>query len=484
MSGQMWTPAPRRGVVPLHPLTFGTMLGRAFSILRHNPKVVFGFAVLVQLGLVLVISAIMVTVLLVTFSRLERVEFGSPDYEPLLVGTIAINAVVGFALGLLSICFTAILQGVVAAEVRYAALGRKATLRQLWAQMRPAFWRLFGFAMLQVLFVFGLIAVAFGIIAALVAGAVGGSGDFIGLGIGIVVIVMLGAIPLSVWLGTKLLLTPSILVFERAALRGALVRSWRLTRGRFWVAFGIMFLTSIIMGLAAQVVSIPASLLSSILIPVIAPTGSSDPTAYILAIALGVLVPQILVLVLQAIAIIVQCTAAAFIYLDCRFRYEGLDQALLAHLERRDLGLVVDDSEDPFAVDPAHAVSSAPPPRQMPEYAAQPGWASAPGYPPAYPGQTGYGTQPGYGTPAGYGAPPPYGAQPGYAVPPQARGSAPGTAAPPQQAYPQTGYVQAPPPTAVAPAPAPPAAPAAPPAPPAPMTAQPPTDSPWAPPTA
>ncbi len=396
MSGQMWTPAPRRGVVPLHPLTFGMLLGRAFAVLRHNPKVVFGFAVLVQLALVLVVSAIMVAVLLVTFGRLETVSTGSPDYEPLLIGTIALNAVVGFALGLLSVCFTAVLQGVVAAEVRFAALGHRATLRQLWNQMKPAFWRLFGFAMLQILFVFGCIAIGVGIIAGFAAGAVGG--DLIGIGIALVVILMLAGIPLGVWLNTKLLLTPSILVFERASLREALVRSWRLTRGRFWVAFGVMFLTSAIMGLAAQVISVPASLLSSILIPLLAPTGASDPTAYIVAIALGALVPQILVLVLQAIAIIVQCTASAFIYLDCRFRYEGLDQTLLAHLERRDLGLVQDADTDPFAVDPTRAVSSAPPPRQMPEYAAAPGWAGAP-YPAAP-----YGAAPspaaGYGPPA------------------------------------------------------------------------------------
>lgn len=396
MSGQMWTPAPKRGVVPLHPLTFGTLLGRAFAVLRHNPKVVFGFAVLVQLGLVLVTTAIMVTVLVITFGRLETVGYGSPDYEPVLVGTIAINGVVAFALGLFSICFTAVLQGVVAAEVRYAALGRTATLRQLWAQMKPAFWRLFGFAMLQALYVFGLIAIGFGLILAFTIGA-GGSGDFIGVGIALVVVVMLGAIPLSIWLNTKLLLTPSILVFERAQLRTALVRSWRLTRGRFWVAFGVMLLASVIMGIAAQVVSIPAALLSSILIPVLAPTGSSDPTAYILSIGLGTLIPQILVLVLQSVSIVVQCTAAAFIYLDCRYRYEGLDQALLAHLERRDLGLVTDDAVDPFAVDPARAVSSAPPPRQTPEYTAAPGWASAP-----------------------YAAPQPYAPQPFTAPPPPA----------------------------------------------------------------
>ena len=38
-----WTPASRPGIIPLHPLTFGTILGRSFAALRHNPKVLLGF---------------------------------------------------------------------------------------------------------------------------------------------------------------------------------------------------------------------------------------------------------------------------------------------------------------------------------------------------------------------------------------------------------------------------------------------------------
>ena len=40
MSGQTWTPAPKRGIIPLHPMTFGMLLGKSFAALRHNPKIV------------------------------------------------------------------------------------------------------------------------------------------------------------------------------------------------------------------------------------------------------------------------------------------------------------------------------------------------------------------------------------------------------------------------------------------------------------
>ncbi|MCB8044807.1 hypothetical protein JM654_13455 [Microbacterium oxydans] len=101
----------------------------------------------------------------------------------------------------------------------------------------------------------------------------------VGVVVLVVILIVLACIPLAVWLTTKLLLVPSILVLERARFRDAFVRSWRLTRGRFWVAFGVTFLISAIMGIAAQVVSVPATLLGSLLGSVVAPTGAADPSA-------------------------------------------------------------------------------------------------------------------------------------------------------------------------------------------------------------
>lgn len=428
MSGQTWTPAPRKGIIPLHPLTFGMLLGKAFAALRHNPKVLFGFAVVIQLIVVIATAGVMGVVLLTTFSRLETVSPSSPDFEAVFAGTIAINLLAGLLVGLASIAFTAIMQGVVAAEIGYATVGVKATLRMLWRRMAPAFWRLAGFASLSVVALFGGLAIVAGVIGALIAGGLGGTPEMIGIVVLVVVLLGLAAIPLTVWLSTKLLLVPSILVLERARFREAFVRSWRLTRGRFWVAFGVTFLISLIMGLAMQVVSFPTAMLSSFLGTVIAPTGASEPSA-VVGYVFALLAPQVLLLILQAITIVVQSTGGVLVYLDCRMRYEGLDQALLSHVERRDLGVPEEQLGDPFAVDPSRAVTSAPPPRQVPEHVMMTQAYGAPGY----------GT-PGYG-PAAYGPP-------GYAPPP-APGAQTAPAAPP---------AFAPPPP---PAPAPPASPPA-----------------------
>ena len=412
MSGQTWTPAPKKGIIPLHPLTFGMLLGRSFAALRHNPKVLFGFGVVIQLVVIVVSATVMAFVFVATFTRLISVSPASEDFEAILAGTVAMNLVAGAAVGLASVAFTALMQGVVAAEIGYAAIGVKATLGTLWRRMTPAFWRLVAFSSLFVLFVFGMILLVIAIVAAFVAGGAGGAPELIGVVILLVVLLALGSVPLVIWLSTKLLLVPSILVLERATFRDALVRSWRLTRGRFWVAFGVTALIGVIMGLAMQVVGIPVSLVSGLLGSVIAPTGSSDPAA-VMGFVFTLLAPQVLLLVIQAISVVVQSTGGVLVYLDCRMRYEGLDQTLISHVERRDAGWTDEQLGDPFAVDPARAVTSAPPQPRAPA-AATP--YPAQGYPAqAYPAQPYPAAQAYPGSAAAYpGAPayPPYGQQP------------------------------------------------------------------------
>ncbi|WP_431073442.1 glycerophosphoryl diester phosphodiesterase membrane domain-containing protein [Microbacterium phyllosphaerae] len=432
MSGQTWTPAPKKGIIPLHPMTFGMLLTRSFAALRHNPKVLFGFGVVIQLAVVVLSATVMGFVFVTTFTRLESLSAASPDFEAVFAGTIAMNIVAGIAVGLASIAFTALMQGVVAAEIGFAAIGVKATLGTLWRKMIPSFWRLAGFASLSIIFVFGIIVIVFLVIAGFIAGGLGGSAEAIGGIVILVVLLVLATIPLVVWLTTKLLLVPSILVLEKAKFRDALVRSWRLTRGRFWVAWGVTFLIGAIMGVAMQVVNLPVSLIGSMLGSVIAPTGSAD-TASIMAFVFALLAPQILLLVLQAITLVVQSSAGTLVYLDSRMRYEGLDQALISHVERRDLGWTDEQLGDPFIVDAERAVSSAPPPKQVPEWAMMTptGYEMQP-----YPGQQ-YGGQP---YPAQQYPAQPYGA-PQYPAPPQYPGQYP--AAPPYQGQPYQGQPSA-----------------------------------------
>ncbi|WP_424935330.1 MULTISPECIES: hypothetical protein [Bacteria] len=400
MSGSTWTPAPRPGLIPLHPLGFGTILGKSFAALRQNPRVLFGFAVVVQIAVVLLTALIMGAVTVAAFSRVLTLRPGSEEYTTLMIGSAGIVAVVGLVVGLGSVAFTALVQGVVAADVAEAVLGEKATLRTLWARVRPVAWRLIGYAAL----VMGAVFVLLLVIGLVAVGGIGALGGFqrpaMIIGAVVAFLAFLGVIPLLLWLGTKLQLVPSVLVLEHETVRGAMVRSWRLTRGRFWVAFGVMVLISVIMSVAAQVVSTPLTMLASILVPVVAPTGE-NPASAVIATLLTTLLAQTLTIVIGAVSTVVQSTGSALVYLDCRMRHEGLDQDLLAAVERRHAGL--GHGADPFAVDPARAVTreyrplartvwDAPPAPPYPSPAT--GHPATPVFPPAHgqPATGGYGT--------------------------------------------------------------------------------------------
>ncbi|MFG6445076.1 glycerophosphoryl diester phosphodiesterase membrane domain-containing protein [Microbacterium sp. P07] len=395
-----WTPASRPGIVPLHPLGFGTILGRSFVALRQNPKVLLGFALCVQVVGYLVLLAAIGGVALASFSRLETLQPGTDDFDAVLAGSIAATGITAFVFGLGSQALGVIVQGVVVSEVASAVIAEKPTLGEVWRRVKPVAWRLVGysfllaFATLLVIAVVGALLFAVGLAALPLAIVLG-------------ILAVLGAIPLSLWLTTKLLLVPAVIILEHARIRDAVPRSWRLTRDRFWSTLGVLVIVSVTFSAIAQVVSIPLSLVSTGFTTVISPTGEPEPGA-IVGFIVSTLLTQAATLLVQCVAVIVQSTATALIYVDCRMRHEGLDLDLRAYVERRDAGAT--DLADPFRENVGRVVGPRPPQYGYPA----PGYA-APGYgAPAYPA-------PGY-PPAG-GFPAPYPPQP--QPQPQPQGAAP-----------------------------------------------------------
>lgn len=361
-----WTPAPRPGIIPLQPLTFGTILGRSFSALRHNPKVLLGFAMVVQTIAYLVVTIAISGVAFASFSRLDTVPAGTDEWDAVLTGSITLTALSGLVLGLLAGAVGVLVQAVVISDVLHAAVAEKMTLRMLWQRIRPVAWRLVGYTILLSLAI-GVIVIIVGGLIAVLAVAVPAAAVILGI------LVILAAIPLSLWLSVKLLLVPAVLIVEHTSLGAALGRSWRLSRGRFWVILGILVLVSLVFGAVAQVVSIPFSFLASALTTVIAPTGDESAAAIIGIVAtLGL--TQIVTLLIQSVAVIVQSTAAGLVYIDCRMRHEGLDLDLLEYVDRRDAGEA--GLPDPYVVHVGRTVQ----PRWPAAYAQPAPFAPPPGY--------------------------------------------------------------------------------------------------------
>jgi len=390
-----WTPASRPGIVPLHPYGFGTILGRSFVALRHNPKVLLGFALVVQAVAYIVLTAAIGAVAIASFSRLDTVSPNSDDFDAIVAGSIALTAATALILGLATGALSVVVQGVVVAEVAYAVVAEKPTLRTVWARVRPVLWRLIGYSALTLAATLIVVGVLAGIVTLLVIAA-----TWVGILVG--VLALLTLIPLYLWLTPKLFLVPSVIILERAPVFRAIARSWRLTRGRFWSTLGVVVVISVAFSVVAQIISIPFSLIGSFVPAIIAPTGETETGAIVSMVALQ-LVGQFGILLVQCIALVVQSTSAALVYVDARMRVEALDHDLQTYVEARDAGAT--ELADPYLVGVGRLVAR---PAPVP-------YGVAPAYS-GYGGAAGY--APGYGAGAPGAAAPGYGAAaPGYAAP-------------------------------------------------------------------
>ena len=409
-----WTPASRPGIVPLHPYGFGTILARSFVALRHNPKVLLGFALVVQAVAYILVTVAIGGVAIASFSRLDTVAPGSDEFDAITAGSVALTAITALVLGVLSGALGVVVQGVVVAEVAHAVVSEKPTLLAVWGRVRPVFWRLIGYSALTIGVVVIVVGVLAGIVTLLVIAA-----TWVGALVG--VLFFLALIPLYLWLTPKLFLVPSVIILEQAPVFRAIARSWQLTRGRFWSTLGVIIVISMAFGLVAQIISIPLSLVSGLVPAIIAPTGDSDVSTVIGFIALQV-VGQFGILLVQCIALVVQSTSAVLVYVDARMRVEALDHDLQSYVEARDAG--ASDLSDPYLVGVGRVVER---PAPVP-FGAAPAFA---GYAPPV-GAAGYAAPAGYGPPSAGGYAPAlqgYAAPQGYA-PPQGPPAPQGPAAP------------------------------------------------------
>jgi hypothetical protein len=326
-----WTPPPKPGLIPLRPLTLGTLLGAAFQVLRRNPRPTFGFSLLITGSTMLL--ALVVVGFVSYFAIARTLNASQADAEALAAGSVAmivLSSLVPIALGIVG---TAILQGIISLEVARGTVGEKLRLPGLWAGAKGRIGALIGWSLL----ITGIVIAALVIVAVLL-GVIIVLGGTAGLVIGVLLglLLGLGAAVLFAWLSTKLALVPSVLMLERLPLRAAVARSWSLTGGYFWKTFGITLLVSVIVQTVASVIAAPLQLIISFGSFLINPNG--DNTGLAIAGVVVYLLTIVLSVVFGAISAVVMSATPALIYIDIRMRKEGLDLELIRFVEARQAG--------------------------------------------------------------------------------------------------------------------------------------------------
>lgn len=372
-----WAPPPKPGLIPLRPLTLGTILSATFQVMRRNPMPTFGFALLLT-GVASIAALLIVGA--VTFFAFDRVARASAeDQEAIASGGVALGIVAVLVTIVLQLLTTALVEGIVSLEVSRGTLGERMRFRGLWRRMRGRVGAVVAWVMAigfgSILIIGIVVLMLFGI------GSLGDAGIAAAVVLG--VLIVLGGIVVSVWLGTKLAMVPAIIVIERRSMVGAVRRAWSLTRGYFWRSFGIIALVGVIYQVASQIVVQPFSLVLSLLLGLL---GTGDPDTLIVVIIVIYGVFLLLTLVVGAIGVVMISATVSLLYIDLRMRKEGLDLELIRFVEARAGG---DDTvPDPFSIVGAAAVDtgaawSAGPTGWAPP--AAPGAAPPPPPPPAAP---------------------------------------------------------------------------------------------------
>ena len=141
-----WTPPPKPGLIPLRPLTLGTMLGASFQVLRRNPRPMFGFSLLLTGG-AYVLAFLVVGIF--AFWGISRVTSATgEDADAIAAGGVAATLLGSLIPIAGSIAVLAILQGIVVLEVARGTLGEKLPLRGLLRAARGRIWALIGWSLL------------------------------------------------------------------------------------------------------------------------------------------------------------------------------------------------------------------------------------------------------------------------------------------------------------------------------------------------
>ncbi|PFG32564.1 glycerophosphoryl diester phosphodiesterase membrane domain-containing protein [Sanguibacter antarcticus] len=305
--------APRPGIIPLRPLGLGEIYDGAFGAIRRNPKVMLGVV-----ALVIAIATIIATVVAYLLAPAANRWLGDlvGDLDPTgeagfdtLGSQLSTTVLVSLAVSIASVVVT----GLLIVAISRSVLNKEFTTGDLWAQVRTKVLGLLAIALMP--------SVAIAVLAAALLTAVYFVAQTAGaLAVAVVTLAVMGVIVVAaVWLSVRFMLTSATYVLEGQSLVQAIRRGWTLSRRSFWRLFGIYLLSNFITGAVAQLILVPATIITQLLFP----DGYAVEPG-------GIAIMTLAQIIAYTITTAFLSSVIALLYIDVRMRREGLDVELAA----------------------------------------------------------------------------------------------------------------------------------------------------------
>ncbi|PZF80905.1 hypothetical protein [Jiangella anatolica] len=313
-AGPAWrAPDVKPGVIPLRPLGVTEILDGAVTTIRRNLAAMLGLSAVVAAVTQILSAAALAWVFGDTITEPDLGLTNAEAIDTLARGIPA--AVIGW---LVTVVATVFLTGVLTVVVGQAVLGRDLSIGQAWRESKGRLPRLLGLT-----FVYTLIYFAPALVVLLLAvglAAIGGTAAGV-----LMVLLVVAAIPVTIWLYVRYALSTPALMLETTSADGvsrpirifeSLRRSAALVRTSWWRVFAILLLIVIITFLIGQVVAVPFGVPS-----MLGTDAGDDPvTWYVLNTLAG--------MISATITAPFAAAATALLYIDRRIRREGLDLEL------------------------------------------------------------------------------------------------------------------------------------------------------------
>ena len=307
-------PAHQPGIIPLRPIGLGEILDGAFRAIRYSPRAMFGLSAVV-VAAAGAIEAALVWAASSSFGG-DWQTVGTSANGGTSVGSITGTMVPTVVGGIVFGIATTLLIGLLIVAVSRAVLGSRMTVGEIWQHAKPQVWRL--------LVVTLLVGVLVGLVGALwIAGMfwAAASHNFAALGI-VGLVGGLGTLVWTAWMTVRTLLATPALMLERLHVLESIRRSFRLTRGSFWRLLGIYLLATILVGFVAQIVGVPITIVSALLL-----VKAAEPAAALaVTSALSSVIAALITTPFSAAVV-------ALLYIDTRMRREGLDVQLVRSVQ-------------------------------------------------------------------------------------------------------------------------------------------------------
>jgi len=315
-------PSLRPGIIPLRPLGLGDLFDGTFGAIRANPRIMVGLTTLV-VAVTVALGVLAQQLLANAYPQIfgtGLVDLVGDEVSPSDLDELRSLAGTGMSslllLPVMTFVVTPVMTGMLTVSVSRSVLGRRATVGEVWAATRPSVGRLLGLTLLLTLATVVVVGAAVvGTVGAVAAGIAADNGLLAAL---LVILLLLALTVALAWFAVRTMLIAPCLVLERTTIRTAVVRGWSLTRGGFWRLLGIYVLAQVAVGIVAQLVSLPLSVVGGLL-------ATTFPPDLMLS---GAMVLSMLLTYIVTISFL--SGLVALLYIDVRMRREGLDVELAA----------------------------------------------------------------------------------------------------------------------------------------------------------